>query len=231
MKPESRLTIHAGANFILVPMPPVIDKQSRLRFQELLEDVNIPITHASYGEKEISLKRENPYPLEIRVILVGPQIGQLLIVAPELGGRSIGGVGKEAEDVVRAFTETWAFPQRQILSCDATIRDLYDTTRDHAFQELWEGRLKQSPEAFQIFGRPVLGGGLRFVMPNVEDGSQIEVKIESWLRDTSKLFIETQFAWPNPQKPGNPIDPEIRLNQVDNYIQNEVVKFVMEGQS
>jgi hypothetical protein len=47
----------------------------------------------------------------------------------------------------------------------------------------------------------VLGGGLRLVMPPVKEGAepvQIEIKIESFFRESQKLFIETFFVWPQP---------------------------------
>jgi hypothetical protein len=157
-------------------------------------------------------------------------VGQLLIVAPH-PKRPVDSVAREAEDIARAFSDTWAFSQRQVLSCDATIRDLYETSSEHAFIELWEKRLHQSPESIKAFGRPILGGGLRLVMPPVPQNQSepmIEVKIESYLKDTSKLFLEAQFTWRQPEPPGVPLNPTARLERVDNYIQKEVVGF-MEG--
>jgi hypothetical protein len=228
MKPESRVTLYAGVNFVLAPMQPSLNKAGCLEFQQILDKYGITITKAVYSEKELNLIRERPDPLEIKIAIIGPQIGQLIIAAPQLGSRSLGVASAEAEDVVRAFEAAWQIPQRQILSCDATIRDLYNTDGQHAFQELWEGRLKQPADGLRTFGRAVLGGGLRFVMPAHESDPTIEVKIESFLQNTAKIFLETQFAWPIPQKPGAPMDPENRLTTVDNYIQKEVVNFIME---
>jgi len=55
----------------------------------------------------------------------------------------------------------------------------------------------------------------------------IEVKIESFLNDIRKIFLETQFTWNRPQPPGSPLDPGKRLEALDDFIQNEVVRFVM----
>jgi hypothetical protein len=108
---------------------------------------------------------------------------------------------------------------------------LYETSAEHAFQELWEMRLRQPPDSLAVLGRPVLGGGLRFVMPPQPDDPepvQIEVKIESFLRDTKKIFVETQFAWPSPMSPGAPF-PVNRLEQVNKYIEESVISFITGG--
>lgn len=227
----SRSTIHAGVNFVVTPMP-ILDRASCLRFQELLDVSGIAVSNVVYGEREFAAIRQTPAPLEIRIGVAGPQIGQLLIVAPQ-PGRPIESVADEAEEIARDFNIIWPGPQRQVLSCDATIRDLYETSSDHALIEIWERRLRQSPERLKALGRPVLGGGLRLVMPPMpedETAPQIEVKIESYLPNTRKIFLETQFTWPRPAQPGTPLDPRARLEQVDGYIGKNVVEFVMEGQ-
>lgn len=61
------------------------------------------------------------------------------------------------------------------------------------------------------------------------DQAQIEVKIESFLRDTSKIYIETQFTWATPKPPGTAIDPQDLLEQVDAYVEREVTSFVTRG--
>ena len=147
-------------------------------------------------------------------------------------GCSLDLLTREAEAAVRAFEATWGKERRQIISSDAAFRDLYETSAEHAFQELWEQRLGQSAQSLAILGRPVLGGGLRFVMPPLPDEVeplQIEVKIESFLRDTKKLFVETQFAWPAPTSPGAPFDPAGKLKQLDDYIEHVVTSFLVGG--
>ncbi|MGQ9625280.1 MAG: hypothetical protein ACUVV0_00030 [Anaerolineae bacterium] len=230
MLPDSRVTIHMGVNFLVSPMP-TIDKQSNLTFQQSLVMHGIDFTKVEFKEREIVVVREAPTRLNIKVAAVGPAIGQLLIVAPQPGSYLELFI-KEAEAIVKAFDSTWPAKSRQIISSDATIRDLYETSAEHAFKELWETRLRQSPDSLAVLGRPVLGGGLRFVMPPRPDESepvQIEVKIESFLRDTKKIYVETQFTWPHPMPPGVPLDPSSRLKQVDNYIESKVISFMMTG--
>lgn len=137
---------------------------------------------------------------------------------------------QEAEQVIEAFEETWPVPQRQIIRRDVSLKCLYETTGDHAFQELWEERLGQSQDSLSAFGRPVLGGGLRFVMPpQPSDPAQVEVKIESYLIDTRKMYVETQFVWSKPMPPGASFDPRDRLTEVDAYITDQVHSFIQGG--
>jgi hypothetical protein len=227
MKKNSRITIHAGVNLVVAPMPE-LTLEARLSFMRRLEEIGIKITDTKFDDQKLVFIRRGQMPLEITVGLVGPQFGQLLVVAPQLGNRSLDIVCEEAEDIAGIFSNI--YPQRQILSCDATIRDLYDSSSEHAFKEIWETRLHQTPESLSAFGRPVLGGGLRFVMPSANDdpaNPMIEVKIESFLNDIRKIFLETQFTWNRPQPPGSLLDPGKRLEALDDFIQDEVVRFVM----
>lgn len=230
MNPESRMTIHMGVNFVVSP-PPTIDMDRNLDFQQSLVGEGIDFAKVGFKEGELSVIREVPTFLQVRVAALGPPTGQLLILAPN-PQRSLGLFAKEAEAVVRAFDSTWPEKNRQVIRCDATLRDLYEASGEHAFKELWETRLAQSPDSLAVLGRPVLGGGLRFVMPpraHDPEPVQIEVKIESFLKDTKKIYVETQFTWPAPRPPGAAVDPQNRLKQVDAYVENEVISFITGG--
>jgi len=157
----------------------------------------------------------------------GQPLGQLIVVAPQ-PARSLETFVQEVEFVAAAFEVSWPAPQRQIIKRDVTLRDLYETTSKHAFQELWEVDLGQTSESLEALGGPVQGGGLRFVMPpHPGRRAQVEVKIESYLADSSKIFIETQFAWPEPTSPGVSFDPRERLEEVDRYSTKEVQTFLL----
>lgn len=83
-----------------------------------------------------------------------------------------------------------------------------------------------------MLGRPILGGGLRLVMPPVPgdpSGPVVELKIESLLADTSKIYVEVQFFWKVPAPAGTSLDPTGRLGQVDLFICNQVVDFMSGG--
>jgi hypothetical protein len=121
---------------------------------------------------------------------------------------------------------------RQIVAIDAAFRDLYETSAEHALMELWETRLGQSADALAVLGHPVAGGGLRLVMPphpGQPEPLEIEVRIESFLQDTKKIWVETQFRWPRPMPPGVSLDPTRRLKEVNDYIDNELLSFIIGG--
>jgi len=230
MKPQSRRIIHVGINFVTAP-PPVIDSRSYLGFQQAILSHGLEFTQVTHQEKKIIVTRQVPTALQLTVNVLGPQVGQILVVAPQ-PGRSLELFIQEVEAAVEAFHATWPAQNRQVIGCDATLRDLYETTSEHAFQELWEGRLKQSSQSLTALGRPVLGGGLRFVMPPLAEEPepvQIEVKIESFLKDTSKIFVEARFTWTQPTAPGRLFNPRERLLQVNTYVEDQVVAFIMGG--
>ena len=231
MNTDSRQTIHIGINFVFSPLP-TIDAQSKVRFQQSLLTSGIDFARTDSKEREVFVLRETPSRLEIRVVAMpGAPVGQLLVVSPD-PKTELELFAKDAEAIVEAFEATWPAQNRQIISTDVTLRDLYEATGEHAFQELWEKRLKQAPTSLARLGHPVLGGGLRFVMPpRAEDPEpvQIEVKIESFLQDTKKIFVETQFVWPSPKAPGAPFGIKERLQQVDRYVEDNVELFIVGG--
>jgi hypothetical protein len=226
MKTQSRKIVHAGINFMSIPVPLIIP-QTLLAFQQAVMAQGLEYNRVEAPKNTISLLRDAPYPLQITVSAHEPQIGQLLILTPQPKG-SLDLFIKEAEAAVQAYESVWTVSNRQIVHADATIRQLYETTSQHAFQELWESRLGQSSQALSAFGRPVRGGGLRFVMdPVAEDlPAQIEVKIESFLLDTTKIFVETQFTWPIPSLPQSPFNIRERIEKMDSYIEANVQSFI-----
>jgi hypothetical protein len=229
MRPESRRIIHIGINFVFSPSPDVNSKKA-LEFQQALVSRGVDYENAERTDQQVKIIRKNP-PLEIMVSAALPQqpVGQLLIVAPN-PVRPLGIFIEEVEEVIRAFEGVWPTQQRQIIKSDTALRDLYETQSEHAFQELWENMLHQDIESLRTFGS-VLGGGLRLVMPPNQgdaESAQIEVKIESYLRDTSKFFVETQFVWSQPMTTRQAEDFKARdkLEQTDRYSQNQVLNFM-----
>jgi len=230
MKPQSRYIIHIGINFVMSPSPN-ITPQSSLAFQQAILSNGLEFVSVTTLENQIVLSRESPTPLQITVNGLNPQVGQFLVAASQ-PKRSLDLFAQEAEAAVKAFLDTWPVQNRQMLKSDATIRELHETTSEHAFQELWENLLKQPSSMLKSFERPILGGGLRFVMaplPDEQDPAQIEVKIESFLGDTSKIFVETQFNWIQPTAPGMPFNVRERLSQVNAYIEKQVESFILGG--
>jgi hypothetical protein len=225
---NSRQTIHMGINFV-VARTPTISAQTNLKFQQSLIERGIEFVNVTSLPQEIVVERRAPTPLQIKVKATQPPaIGQLLVLAPqsESGLRLF---VKEAEAVIEAFHATWP-TKRQIISTDVTLRDLYESSAEHAFQELWESLLGQPEDSLSILGWSIGGGGLRFVVPpKLDDPEPVEIqlRIESFLRDTKKIWVETVFKWMQPMPPGTPMDPNSRLSQVDKYIEGSVIPFIM----
>ena len=230
MKVESRRFIHMGINYVTVPKPQ-IDQQASLAFQGALLAAGIDFTGIELGDNQIKVLRKSPLPLEIRVMAKTAQpkaFGQVLVLAPD-PYRALNNFASEVEAVLEAFGQAWPAANRQILSCDVTLRCLYPSTSEHAFQELWEHKLHQPQTSLAKLGRRVLGGGLRFVMPpqaGDPEPTQIEVKIESFLQDAKKIFIETRFLWPESKPAGTPLAATARLDQANAYILNQVQAFM-----
>lgn len=227
MIPDSRVPIHMGINFVITPKPR-ISAQTNLKFQQSLIEHGIDFVNVSFQEHEIAVQRQTPTPLLIRVLAAqDPGIGQLIIIAPQTGsGPEL--FAKEAEAVVAAFQSTWS-TKRQIVASDVTFRDLHEASAKHAFQELWEELLNQPRDALKTLGWSIHGGGVRFVVPpKLDDPEPVEIqlRIESFLQDPKKLWVETIFKWVQPMPPGTPLDPKSRLTQVDKYIEGSVIPFI-----
>jgi hypothetical protein len=228
MKPHSRHLIHVGVNFLVTPAP-TLSLPTSLAFQQALFAEGLEFQKVENNGAQLLIVRERPSPLHVSLVTnANSPVGQVLILGPNLT-TGLDFFIQDAEAALRAFETVWTMQNRQLIQGDATVRDLYETTSQHAFQELWESRLGQSSQALAAFGRPIRGGGLRFVMdplPGESEPVQIEVKIESYLNDASKLFVETQFTWRNAT--GQPMQFNVhdRLKLMDDYIRNRIRAFI-----
>jgi hypothetical protein len=228
MRPDTKQGFHFGTNFLFAPAP-TYEPTALLHFQQQLADIS---TALSFDQSQrtptgVILTRQ-ALPLQITVGLVGPGIGQLLIAAPQ-PNRPLVSFIEEAEMIVQAYRRVWPAPV-QMVRRDCTLRYLYAVREGHAMQFLWERRLRQSQDGLHALGRPVLGGGLRLVMPprpDVPNDPGIEVKIESLLADPRQLFLETQFVWEMGAVPGADFDPRPLIEAVDAYNDGAVTEFVI----
>lgn len=223
---SEKRNLHFGINFLLAPTIPM-DTDHALEFQRYLSNNQIDFDRTDKTEKHLRFIAVKPDPLEVTVGAPGPQIAQLLIVAPNPTQPSESFV-QQAETICQAFSNIWRVPQRQIISRDACIRHLYQSESTHAFQFVWEKRLRQNPEDLGILGRPVLGGGLRLVLPpNEQPPTQIEIKVESYLRDSRFLFVEMQYAWPFPIGLDEGLRPRELLQEIERYCAANVIPFIV----
>jgi hypothetical protein len=227
VRPDTKQGFHFGANFLFAPAT-ALEPPAVLQFQQKLAETSSALVFDQVQRTPAGslLVRQMP-PLQVTIGLVGPGIGQLLIAAPQ-PNRPLVSFIEDAEMVVQAYRRTWPGPI-QLVRRDCTLRYLYAVREGHAMQFLWERRLHQTEAALAALGRPVLGGGLRLVMParhDVPDDPAVEVKIESLLADTRQLFLETQFVWETPAPPGTEPDPRPLIEAVDAYNDGPVTEFV-----
>ena len=226
MKDGSRQIVHLGIHWVFAP-PPIINNKISLQFQQELISRSIAITNTGYRDDLITIVRDQPIPLRIMVIAPPKQLTGELVIISDSFSILFESFIQETEFIVESFDNCWQLGQRQIVSQDAVESDLYETDAQHAFQEIWETRLKQSGDSLTALGGPVLGGGMRFVIPPQQNmPAQKEIKIESFLRDARKIFIETQFLWPQSMPTGTPFAPREKLSEVNNYAKKDVVRFL-----
>lgn len=211
-------------NFIVAP-PVAVGTSQQLAFQQLLADpVRGIIFDATQRQGDaVFFARQSPR-LEVRIGPTGPQVSQLLITAPN-PERLVEDFEAECDDVIEAYRETWGAPA-QLLRRDCTVRHLYAVKEEHSFQFLWEKRLHQKADSLGLFGRPIIGGGIRLVLPpENENAPLLEVKIESYLSDSSQLFVETSAVWERPT-PGDELDARSLLEATESFMNNEVATFI-----
>lgn len=236
MRAESKRSFHFGVTFVFAPGEPV-SPASILRFQQQLAEVEIGILFdvvQRSGDHPTTLLRRSP-PLQVAIGSIGPQGAQLTqfaITAPD-PQRSSDDFTNEAEDLVRVFRAVFPSAQ-QVLSRACSIHSLYAVQGTHAFQYLWERRLHQAGAELQLLERPILGGGVRFVLPPPVDGSNsalVELKIESLLSDPSQLYVDTAFTWQVPSGIDIAADPGAMIAEVAAYEDGPVTNFLLSGAS
>ncbi|MBW8016849.1 MAG: hypothetical protein FVQ82_11730 [Planctomycetes bacterium] len=227
---QSKTSIHFSMSYAFA-MPWSPEKSKTLDFQKALLDNGLEFSQINTTAKQFTLFRAEHSPLRVVVESNGPQVCSLHVVAQN-PTCDLDMFTMDASAVCSAFMQTWPADQYQVVRRAAKIHHLY-SCNTHAFGYLWEKRLGQSPGDFKALGgRPVAGGGLRLVMPptNIEgqQPNSIEVRIESFMRETTKLFIETAIVWPKPTilQKDEKLDPQSLMQQTEDYATNEVWNFL-----
>lgn len=222
---NSRTLTHVGVNFIIAPGMP-FTKADSLRFQSQLETRGIETSNVMYGSNQISIVRQSQKSArEIRLQNPGPQVAQFSILMP-MPEYSLEAVEDEIDTISELYNNVWPSKGKQILVCDASIHSTYETDKNSAFEEIWEHKLVQPSSILSVFDRPVKDGGLRFVMPpqNPLD-AVVELRIESLLTDPKKIFVNLQFIWKNPTIAGDSLDSSKRIQEVERFQINNVMRF------
>lgn len=233
MRVDSQQHFHFGLTFLLAPSEPATPS-ALLRFQQLLSEVDRGIIFDIVqrgGEMQAATFLRRSAPLQVAIGspgLGGPPIMQLAITAPD-PRRRLEDFIDEAEDILAVFRTVWPTVQ-QAVTRSCSIHSLYAVNELHAFRFLWENRLQQTTDSLRALERPVLGGGLRLVLPPLPDqptAPAAEVRIESFFRDISKVFVETSFTWNAPTDIGDQNLPSDMLTEASAYENGPVVNFLM----
>ncbi len=200
-------------------------------FQKALLDAGLDFEQTNTLGNRFIMRRNKPGKLQVIIEAANPAMTNVNITAPEPSG-DIEMFTQEADAVMRAYKQTWNHNQYQVVRSMAKIHQLYSSS-EHALKYLWEDRLGCSPMEFKALGqRPVAGGGIRLVLPPVENPDSephsIELRIESFLREKNKLFIETAMVWPKASviKGQEDFSSRGRLRYLSNYAANEVLNFL-----
>ena len=228
---ESRTSIHFSTSYIIARVwrP---DKTVAVDFQKALLENELDFAQTNIWPNMFKLLRTEPSNLQIKLESLGPQVSSIQVSSlnPQYDLEMF---GKEAAAACDAHQRTWQKGGCQIINCSAKIQHLY-SCREHAFKYLWETRLGQVGADLRCLGaRPVAGGGLRLVMPPyAAEGAEpcsIEIRIESFLREQKKLFVETAFTWPRPRllRETEKFDPQERLRIVQRYATEQVWDFLV----
>jgi len=231
---ESRRSHHFGINYV-VATAWTPESKKILAFEKALLDNKIENLTRNINKTFVELLRKEESHLRIRISSLGPDVSNILATS-ERPAYDLEFFIKEADAIYDTYRQTWIENRPcQILRCDATIRHLY-SCKEHAFKYLWETRLGQKEGDFRCLGgRPILGGGLRLVLPAIEgpDPVNIEIKIESFFQETKIMFIETQSVWPQPRllQPDEKFDPRPRLTFVEKYATEEVCDFLLKPET
>ena len=231
---ESRQSIYFEVSYVIANQWHS-ETMQRLDFQKSLAQKQLDFPQTNVGTHGLTLVRTEPSALQVKLASLGPRVSNISI-SSNRPAHSTELFCKEAEAVCDAYRQTWLKQQCQILQCNARIQHLY-SCQGHAFKYLWEDRLGQEPQDFHYLGkRPVLGGGLRLVMPPIKEDVEpvhIEIKIESFFPELGKIFIETFFVWPKPRllTKNEKFDPELRLKHVEEYAVNEVCDFLLQPET
>ncbi len=237
---QSRQTIQFTVGFLIGPALE-LDEQRVAAFRARLEEEDIRFEHAEHADSTLVLARTAPSSLQVQI--VSGQVGAAaepvpvtqIVIATVIGQDSpvaamaeFADAAHEVTDVVR---DLW--PEMEyVLGWNTGVRSLFASSTEHSFQYLWEQRLRQDTQELSVFGRPILGGGLRLMFPPGQDEGehfQAEVRVESFLEDVRRLYVELNLANGNPE-PINALNPTVLIQATEAFMDERVLPFLLGGE-
>ena len=220
-------SIHFGVGFVVFPAPD-LDRKRRLAFQGHLEDAGLEINQVRAGEQRLAVTTHlEKTPLHITVE-GKPGEPAILTIIEGFPSHDLSLFIEAAQMACVAYAKTWNEGQ-QVLGREVTIRKTVEAPGGDARKHLFLGRLDRTEAEIQLFGRPIHGFGMRFMMSPLKsegtDAKAIELKVESMLADPKRLFVECVAKWPMPL-PTCSLTPEPLMKWVDAFINDQVVSFM-----
>ncbi|HEV2149597.1 MAG TPA: hypothetical protein VGR37_19505 [Longimicrobiaceae bacterium] len=236
---HSRQTIQLTVGFIVSPALE-LDEHRLAAFRARLEEEGIRFDHAEQGDAGLILVREKPSVLQVQVatgqVAGGAEpvaVSQLVVataLAPEVPAASASDFANAAHEVTDVARDVWP-EMENVLGWNTGIRVLFASSTEHSFQYLWERRLGQSTDDLSVFGRPILGGGMRLVFPPGQtpgEQFQAEVRVESFLEDVRRLYVELNLGSGNPE-PISAMNPTSLVQVTEEFLQDRLVPFLRAG--
>lgn len=237
---HSRQTIQLSVGFLVGPALE-LDEQRVAAFRARLEEEDVRFEHAEHADSTVVLTRLAPSSLQVQVasgqVGGGPEpvpVTQVVVasaVGQDVAVASVADFAGAAHEVTDVLRDVWPGIE-YVLGWNTGVRALFATATEHSFQYLWEQRLGQSTEELAVFGRPVLGGGLRLVFPPVqEEGEQFqaEVRVESFLEDVRRIYVEVNLANGTPE-PVSAMNPTALVHATEEFLVGRLLPFLRGGE-
>lgn len=237
---HSRQTIQFTVGFLIGPAL-ALDEERIAAFRARLEEEDIRFDHVEHADTTLVLARTAPSSLQVQVVSgqVGTpaepvpvtQIVVATVISQDSPVAAVSEFADAAHEVTDVARDVW--PEMEyVLGWNTGVRSLFASSTDHSFQYLWEQRLGQDTQELSVFGRPILGGGLRLMFPpGQEEGEQYqaEVRVESFLEDVRRLYVELNLAHGNPE-PINTLNPTALIQATEAFMDERVLPFLRVGE-
>ena len=233
---HSRQTIQLTVGFLIGPALE-LNEERIAAFRARLEEEDIRFEHAEHADQTLVLARGAPSSLQVQIVSgqvgAGPEpvpVTQIVIataIGQDVTVAAVADFADAAHEVTDVARDVW--PEMEyVLGWNTSVRSLFASSTEHSFQYLWEQRLGQDTQELSVFGRPILGGGLRLMFPpGQEEGEhyQAEVRVESFLEDVRRLYVEVNLAHGNPE-PINALNPTTVIQATEAFMDERVLPFL-----
>jgi hypothetical protein len=199
-----------------------VEKTTAL-FSEL-KDFYTNCNRPSEGVTEFSISNKSGDEIK-RCIIRNDRI----IIINDFTALSLDGFSREAEDVIKKTINSLQIPL--FVFRQYTIRVTTSLLKDKdARIFLGEKVCSLNEDKLQYLKRPIHGFGVRLVFPPLQTNqNEFNIRIESFLQNTQKIFMENQARFLVPlQTQGNNYWPIIKkeLDEVYNFLKNNISDFL-----